>query len=95
MKARMMRVAGLLLAGTITFSVAYANPAKEVDTVVSANVRAGVSSEFCTEVDTYRGNMTASSGVTGGVTDYLSSSVENAATEIAVEEADTVMTASG
>lgn len=96
MKARMMRVAGLLLAGTIAFSIAYTNPIEEESyTVSGANVRAGVSSEFCAEVETYKGNAIAVSGVTGIVSDYLSSSVEVAAAEVVVEETDAVMTASG
>lgn len=93
MKARMMRVAGLLLAGTVAFSIAYTNPTEESYIVADGNVRAGVSSEFCTEVEAYTGNQTVASGVTGTVSDYLSSSVEVAAAEIA--ETDTVMTASG
>lgn len=93
MKARMMRVAGLLLAGTVAFSIAYTNPTEESYIVADGNVRAGVSSEFCTEVEAYTGNQTVASGVTGTVSNYLSSSVEVAAAEIA--ETDTVMTASG
>ncbi len=95
MKARMMRVAGLLLAGTLVFSIAYTNPAEEADTAADGNIRAGVSSEFCTEVAAYTGNRTVVSGVTGIVSDYLSSSVEVAAAEAAVAETDVVATASG
>lgn len=93
MKARMMRVAGLLLVGTVAFSIAYTNPAEESYIVADGNIRAGVSSEFCTEVEAYTGNQTVASGVTGTVSDYLSSSIEVAAAEVA--ETDTVMTASG
>lgn len=94
MKARMMRVAGLLLAGTIAFSIAYTNPIEEETYIVAdGNARAGVSAQFCAEVEAYTGNTGIVSGVTGAVSDYLSSSIEVAAAEVA--ETDTVMTAMG
>ncbi|MCI5873232.1 MAG: SH3 domain-containing C40 family peptidase [Clostridiales bacterium] len=93
MKARMMRVAGLLLAGTIAFSIAYTNPIEDINIVAGGNARAGISSEFCTELETYTENTTAVAGVTGAVSDYISSSIEVAAAE--VSETDTVMTAMG
>lgn len=93
MKARMMRVAGLLLAGTIAFSIAYTNPIEDINIVAGGKARAGISSEFCTELETYTENTTAVAGVTGAVSDYISSSIEVAAAE--VSETDTVMTAMG
>ncbi len=93
MKARMMRVAGLLLAGTIAFSIAYTNPIEETYIVADGNARAGISSEFCTELAAYTENTTVVAGVTGAVSDYISSSIEVATAE--VSETDTVMTAMG
>lgn len=92
MKARMMKVAGLLLAGTFVFTVAYTNQAKGTEAeTAGVNVRAGVSSEFNTELDSY-GNTTVTAGVSGEVSDYLS----NAGMVVAqVTDTDHVMTAAG
>lgn len=95
MKARMMRVAGLLLAGTIAFGIAYTNPIEASYVVAEGNARAGVSSEFCTEVGAYMENASIVSGVTGVVSECLSSSIEVAAAEAEVSESDAVMTAMG
>lgn len=110
MKARMMKVAGLLLAGTLVFTVAYTNEtegkgtaattevaaagtsAVEFDTA-KRSVRAGISSEFNTELDSYvNGNTAVVSGVTGAVAEYLGEAV-NAAAQ--VKETDVAMTAAG
>lgn len=92
MKARLMKIAGLLLTGTLVFTVAYTNQAEGKETSVSGrDVRAGVSSEFNTELDSY-GNADVASGVTGVFSDYLSDAGLAAAQ---VTEADGVTTATG
>lgn len=98
MKARVIRTAGVLVAGTILFTVAYTNPKEESTYVVTANdsVRAGVSSEISTEVEVYSGtNTVVASGVTGTFSEYLSTSVEVAATQVEVSEAENIVTAAG
>lgn len=113
MKARMMKVAGLLLTGALVFTVAYTNEAEGKGTAVKAstagyavagtvaeetagtegNVRAGISSEFDTELDSYvNGNNDVASGVTGAVADYLNDAVNIAAQ---VKETDVATTAAG
>lgn len=92
MKARLMKVAGLLLTGTLVFTVAYTGQAKEKEATLSnADVRAGVSTEFDGEFGSY-GNTKVASGVTGEVSGYLS----NATTGVAgVTGLDAVKTATG
>lgn len=94
MKARMMKVAGLLLAGTLVFTIAYTNQTEGKETqTANDSVRAGVSSEFNTELESYiAANTDVASGVTGAVSDYLSESMTTAAQ---VSETDSVMTATG
>lgn len=95
MKNRVIRTAGILVAGTILFTVAYTSRSEEGAYVAANdNVRAGVSSEICMDVEAYSGaNTVVASGVTGEVSGYLSASVEVAAAQ--VTEAESVMTASG
>lgn len=95
MKNRVIRTAGILVAGTILFTVAYTTQNEEGAYVAANdNVRAGVSSEICMDVEAYSGvNTVVASGVTGEVSGYLSTSVEVAAAQ--VTEAESVMTATG
>lgn len=94
MKARMIRVAGLFLAGTIVFTVAYTNPSDEKSTRnADGALWAGITSELNTEVAAYNKNTIVASGVTGVVSEYLNSSTPVASAE--VHETDTVITASG
>lgn len=95
MKNRVIRTAGILVAGTILFTVAYTSQNEE-ETYIAANdnVRAGVSSEICIDMEAYSGaNTVVVSGVTGEVSEYLSTSVETAAAQ--VTEAESVITAAG
>lgn len=92
MKARLMKIAGLLLAGTLVFTVSYTNQAEGKETTVSGRgVRAGVSSEFYADMDSY-GNVDVAAGVTDAFSDYLSNAGLAAAQ---VTEADGVTTATG
>lgn len=94
MKARMMKVAGLLLAGALVFTVTYTNQTKETETeAASGSIRAGISSEFSTELDAYANrNTTVASGITDTMSDYLS----NVSTAAAgVIDTDVAMTATG
>ena len=93
MKARMIRVAGLLFAGTMAFTVVYMNPDGGEETAVTGgSVRAGVSSELYADMEAYTDRMTLASGATSAVTAYLSSAGDAVVAQ--VEETDTVMTAS-
>lgn len=95
MKARVIRTAGILVAGTILFTAAYTNQ-NEQDAHIAANdnVRAGISSEICTDIEAYsEANTVVASGITGEVSEYLSASVETATAQ--VSEAESVMTAAG
>lgn len=92
MKARMMKVAGLLLTGSLMFTVAYTNQEVEsqaAPAVAHASVRAGISTEFNTEIGV---NTTVTSGITGTMTEYLTTASANAAE---VSETDVVTTAAG
>lgn len=90
MKARMIRIAGILLAGALAATVAYTNQKTGDETeVVSAGVRAGISTEFNTEMEV---NKTVVSGVTGTVAEYLN---EAGTMVAAVSETDAVTTAAG
>ena len=99
MKAKLMRTAGVLLAGTIMFTVAYTNPTYgNAQELTDGNVRAGVASEFSVELSSYTGmNERVASGVTGTVSNYLANSitVAQAEAQAQVAETDTVMTATG
>ena len=92
MKARMIRVAGLLFAGTMAFTVAYMNPGEQEDTAkAEGSVRAGVSSELYEKMGAGVGNTTLSAGAMGMVASYLGSAGDTAVAQVA--ETDTVMTA--
>ncbi len=92
MKARMIRVAGLLFAGTMAFTVAYMNPKAQEDAVkAEGGVRAGVSSELYEKMGAGVGNTTLSAGAMGMVASYLSSAGDTAVAQVA--ETDAVMTA--
>lgn len=95
MKTRLMRTAGVLLAGTIAFTVAYTNQGMEQASLVAEDsVYAGVSSEMLAEtVLSAEGSTQVASGVTGAVTGYLSSSAQLAVAGLS--ESDAVMTALG
>ena len=94
MKARMIKIAGLLLTGTLVFTGLYTNQAqgKSADTG-NKSVRAGISSEFgdALEIEEKQGAEVAS-GVTGVLSDYLS---EANVTVAAVSDTDHVVTAVG
>lgn len=94
MKARLIKAAGILLTGTLVFTVAFANKTDaQEDVSASADIRAGVSSEFSTGLDAYAGrNTTVASGVTDAVAGYLST-IDIAEAE--VTETDTVTTSTG
>ena len=92
MKARMIRVAGLLFAGTMAFTVAYMNPGEQENTAkAEGSVRAGVSSELYEKMGAGVGNTTLSAGAMGMVASYLGSAGDTAVAQVA--ETDTVMTA--
>lgn len=95
MKAKLMRTASVLMAGTIMFTVAYTNPTfGNAQEVADGDIRAGVSSEFTVELGSYTGmNDRVASGVTDTVSNYLANSITVAKAE--VSETDAVMTATG
>lgn len=94
MKARLIKAAGILLTGTLVFTVAFTSKTDaQEDVSASADIRAGVSSEFSTELDAYADrNTTVASGVTDAVSGYLST-IDIAEAE--VTETDTVTTSTG
>lgn len=94
MKARLIKAAGILLTGTLVFTVAFTSKTDaQEDVSASADIRAGVSSEFSTELDAYADrNTTVASGVTDAVAGYLST-IDIAEAE--VTETDTVTTSTG
>lgn len=92
MKARLIKIAGLLLTSTLLITAAYTSQAQGQETsALNRNIRAGVASEFDTELKLYT-NSTVVSGATGAVSDYLGDAVTVAAE---ITETDTVMTAAG
>lgn len=93
MKARMMRVAGLLLAGTLVFGIGYTSQTQGKQVAQeSLDVRAGVVSEFDAELDKEEDTLALTAGVTGVVSEYLSGAVT---AEADVTESDAVVTATG
>lgn len=93
MKARMMRVAGLLLAGTLVFGIGYTRQTQGRQvTQESSDVRAGIVAEFNAELDSKEANQTVTAGVSGVVSEYLSDAVT---AEAEVTESDVVVTATG
>lgn len=94
MKARLIKIAGLLLTSTLLITAAYTSQAQgqgQETSALNRNIRAGVASEFDTELKLYT-NSTVVSGATGAVSDYLGDAVTVAAE---ITETDTVMTAAG
>ena len=92
MKARLTRIAGLLVAGTLVFGIAYTSQLDEKEVPeADGNVRAGVASEFNTELDSY-GDVSVSSGVTGTLSEYLQ---DLEMVEAQVTESAAVTTATG
>lgn len=92
MKARMIKVAGLMLAGILVFSTAYINNGTteaEAETMeIDGSGRAGVAAEFDEEMlASVRSNSTTSAGVAEAFSEYLSSSstVDAQVSETAVE----------
>ena len=53
MKARLMKVAGLLLAAAMAFTAAYTNQTKGQAAAEDYSVRAGVSNEFSLDLASY------------------------------------------
>lgn len=94
MRARMMRVAGLLLASTIAFTVAYTSPAQGQENVSVGNgARAGVTAEFDTEFAAVTDiDDTLTAGVTLAVADCLGNANEYVA---GVSATDVATTAAG
>lgn len=93
MKARMMRVAGLLLASTLVFGIGYTSQTQGKQVAQeSLDVRAGVVSEFDAELDKEEDTLALTAGVTGVVSEYLSGAVT---AEADVTESDAVVTATG
>ncbi len=93
MKAKIIRAAGILAAGTLIFTAAYTANQVEGKQTKQSGVSAGVSSELAAQMDTYLNeNTTVASGVTDTLSGYLSESAEAAAE---ITETDTVITASG
>lgn len=94
MKARMIKIAGLLLTGTLVFIGFYTNQAQGKSAEAgNKSVRAGISSEFNASLRV-GGTQSAkvASGVTGTLSDYLSEADIAAAV---VSDTDNLMTASG
>lgn len=95
MKQRVLKTAGIFAAGAILVTTVYAGQTQqtgEISKAAELHVRAGVSSEINTEA--YFGtNTMVASGVTGAVSQYLTTSMEGAAAQIS--ETDVVMTAAG
>ena len=92
MKARLIKVAGLLLTGTLVFTTAYTGQAKGKDAALSnEDVRAGVSTEFDAQLGSH-GDTKVASGVTGAVSGYLSDATTGVA---GVTGTDAVKTATG
>ncbi len=93
MKAKIIRAAGILAAGTLIFTAAYTANQVEGKQTKQSGVSAGVSLELAAQMDTYfNENTTVASGVTDTLSGYLSESAETAAE---ITETDTVITASG
>lgn len=93
MKAKIIRAAGILAAGTLIFTAAYTANQVEGKQTKQSGVSAGVSLELAAQMDTYfNENTTVASGVTDTLSGYLSESAEAAAE---ITETDTVITASG
>lgn len=94
MKARMIKIVGLLLTGTLVFTGFYTNQAQGKSAEAgNKSVRAGISSEFNASLRV-GGTQSAkvASGVTGTLSDYLSEADIAAAV---VSDTDNLMTASG
>lgn len=92
MKARLTRIAGLLAASVLVFGIAYAGQIEDKEApVADGNVRAGVASEFNTEIDSY-GDVSVASGVTGAFSEYLQ---DLEMVEAQVTESAAVTTATG
>lgn len=94
MKTRMIKLAGVLLTGTLVFTIAYTSQTQGKEAgEAGGSVRAGVSSEFCVEPDgSENRNTTVASGVTDAIAGYFG---EAGSTDAAVAAADTVTTATG
>lgn len=94
MNVRWKRTTGLVLAGALVFTMAYTSQTEGKEADISGAVRAGVSSQFNTDLEAYMetGSTAVASGVTGVVSDYLSSAGTAVA---AVSETDIATTATG
>lgn len=97
MKARLIKIASLLAAGSLVFTVAYT--ARQSDTksdshVVNRSVNAGISSELNTQIDNYINlNMDVAAGVTDTVAGYIGDSRTTVAAS--VKETDNATTGAG
>lgn len=92
MKARLTRIAGLLAVSALVFGIAYAGQTEDKEApLADVNVRAGVASEFNTEIDSY-GDVSVASGVTGTFSEYLQ---DLEVAEAQVTESAAITTATG
>lgn len=75
MKERMIKVAGLLLMGSLIFTVAYQNQDTDSSAAESTNtsVSAGISAAYSTElmIADEDANLTVGAGITTTVADYM------------------------
>ena len=93
MKARLMKVAGLLLAAAMAFTAAYTNQAKGQAAEGNYSVRAGVSNEISVDLASYA---ETDNGMTAGVTGEISGYLREAAFAAAeISDTDMVTTAAG
>lgn len=100
MRERMIKVASLLMAGTLIFSAAYTQNKMKVEAnEVTANTRtvtAGVSSELAEQLEGMVSlDVNVTSGVTNTVGDYLLEVAAMTMDDVNVTETDTVTTAAG
>ena len=100
MRERMIKVASLLMAGTLIFSAAYTQNKMKVEAnEVTANTRtvtAGVSSELAEQLEGMVSlDVNVTSGVTNTVGGYLLEVAAMTMDDVNVTETDTVTTAAG
>lgn len=100
MRDRMIKVASLLMAGTLIFSAAYAQNKMKVEAnevaAETQSVTAGVSSELAKQLEgAVSLDVNVTSGVTDAVGNYLLEAAAMTIDDVKVTETDTVTTAAG
>lgn len=100
MRDRMIKVASLLMAGTLIFSAAYAQNKMKVEAnevaAETRSVTAGVSSELAKQLEgAVSLDVNVTSGVTDAVGNYLLEAAAMTIDDVKVTETDTVTTAAG